>query len=81
MHYLLLDLNVNFTYIKELINFLINNNPQDFIHDLDRVKRLCSKCHSIKKYFIEIDEFDHFKVNKRFKTSSFIHLYGSKNKL
>ena len=58
MHYLLLDVKKNLNFIENLINYLLEENPNKFINNEKKVKELCFKCHEIKKYFIEIDEFD-----------------------
>ena len=58
MHYLLLDVQQTLNYILDLTNDISNNGLKEFINDSNKVLKLSSKVHKIKKYYIEIDEFD-----------------------
>lgn len=58
MHYLFLDINSNYLFIMDLIHSLSISSPNKFINKKDAVKELCKKCHFIKRYYIEKDEFD-----------------------
>lgn len=58
MHYLLLDPIKYFNYILDLTDDISENGVIRFINNPNRVFDLSSKVHKIKKYYIEIDEFD-----------------------
>lgn len=58
MHYLFLDINSNYFYIMDLVNSILVSTPNQFIKKKGLVKNLCKKCHEIKRYYIEKDEFD-----------------------
>ena len=58
MHYLFLDINSNYFYIMDLVNSILVLTPNKFIRRKGLVKNLCKKCHEIKRYYIEKDEFD-----------------------
>ena len=58
MHYLLLDINLCSKYTLDLIEDIIKNGLNNFINNSEKVLKLSSTVHSIKKNFIEVDEFD-----------------------
>ena len=58
MHYLLLDVDKTLNYILDLNEDILNNGIIKFIKNPNKVLELSSKVHNIKKYYIEVDEFD-----------------------
>ena len=58
MHYLLLDIDLNSKYILDLINDITENGIDKYIKNSQKILKLSSTVHSIKKHFIEVDEFD-----------------------